>query len=143
MKLLKLIAILFFALAINTQVNASTKANREKKTAESVLAFASSMETFDADVLKAEIRKLSIPERVKLVKLSVADAKKAEAAALAASPGSAAARPSAGLYILAVLIPPVAVGIHTNWQLPTLYNLLWTLIFWLPGVVHAIIVLER
>jgi uncharacterized membrane protein YqaE (UPF0057 family) len=143
MKSFRIIAIIFLVLALSTQVNASHKANKEKKTAESVLDFARSMETFDADVLRTEIKELSIPERVKLVKLSIADAKKAEASAVAAGPASASAKPSAGLYILAVLIPPIAVGLHTHWQIATLYNVLWTLLFWLPGVVHAIIVLER
>ena len=141
MKSIKLVAILFIAFALNFQVNASNKANREKKTAESVLSFANSMETFDVEVLKNEIKQLSIPERVKLVKLSIADAKNAEA--LSSASGSGSERPSAGLYVLAVLIPPLAVGIHTHWKIATLYNLLWTLLWWFPGMVHAFIVLGR
>lgn len=145
MKSFRIIAILLLSLAISSQVSAAKKANKEKKTAESVLAFASSLEAFDADVLRAEIKELSIPERIKLVKLSIADVKKAEAA-LAATPASAAAasgKPTVGLYILAVIIPPIAVGLHTNWKITTLYNVLWTLLLWVPGIVHAIIVLER
>jgi uncharacterized membrane protein YqaE (UPF0057 family) len=47
------------------------------------------------------------------------------------------------LYILAVLLPPVAVGIFTNWGEPTLWNLLFTLLMWVPGVVHAFYILLK
>jgi uncharacterized membrane protein YqaE (UPF0057 family) len=135
MKSIRILAILFFALAINIQVNASNKVKSEKKTAESVMAFAKNMKTFDAEVLKAEMMQLSRAERVKLIRMAIKDVKMAEA--------SGAANPSVGLYILAVLIPPLAVGIYTNWGMPTLYNLLWTLLFWFPGVIHAFIVFGR
>lgn len=147
MKSFRIVAVLFIVFALNTQLNARNNTNKVKKTAESVLAFANSMESFDADVLKAEIKELSIPERVKLVRLSIEDVKKAEASASATGSKSASAaasgKPTAGLYILAVIIPPIAVGLHTHWQITTLYNVLWTLLFWVPGIVHAIIVLER
>ena len=133
MKSIKIITTLLFALGLNIQVNASNKINAEKKTAESVLEFANNMETFDVEVLKAEVKQLSISERIKLVKLSIKDAKMAEASG----------KPSAGLYVLALFLPPVAVGIHTDWDTPTLYNLLWTLLGGLPGVIHAFIVLGR
>ncbi len=97
------------------------------------MEFANNMETFNVEVLKAEVKQLSISERVKLVKLSIKDAKMAEASGKA----------SAGLYVLALFLPPVAVGIHTDWDMPTLYNLLWTLLGGLPGVIHAFIVLGR
>jgi uncharacterized membrane protein YqaE (UPF0057 family) len=133
MKSIKIIATILFALALNINVNASNKVKAEKKTAESVLEFANNMETFNVEVLKAEVKQLSISERVKLVKLSIKDAKMAEASGKA----------SAGLYVLALFLPPVAVGIHTDWDMPTLYNLLWTLLGGLPGVIHAFIVLGR
>ncbi|MBC8047276.1 MAG: YqaE/Pmp3 family membrane protein [Fimbriimonadaceae bacterium] len=47
------------------------------------------------------------------------------------------------LYILAIILPPLAVGLYTDWDTPTLWNLLFTLIGWLPGVVHAFIVITR
>jgi uncharacterized membrane protein YqaE (UPF0057 family) len=47
------------------------------------------------------------------------------------------------LYILAVIIPPVAVGIFTDWGKPTLWNLLFTLLFWVPGIIHAFYILLR
>jgi len=135
MKSIRIIAILFFALALNIQVNASNKVNAEKKTAESVLAFANNMETFNAEVLKTEMKQLSISEKIKLVRLSIKDAKMAEV--------SGSGKPSAGLYVLAVLIPPLAVGIYTHWGMPTLYNLLWTCLGDIPGIIHAFIVLGR
>lgn len=48
------------------------------------------------------------------------------------------------LYILAILIPFVAVGIATNWDLlPVIYNLLWSMLCGLPGIIHAFIVIKR
>jgi uncharacterized membrane protein YqaE (UPF0057 family) len=48
------------------------------------------------------------------------------------------------LYILCFLIPPLAVGLATDWDLtPVLWNLVWCLICGLPGVIHAIIHVSR
>ncbi|MFN8257614.1 MAG: YqaE/Pmp3 family membrane protein [Bacteroidales bacterium] len=47
------------------------------------------------------------------------------------------------LYILAIILPPVAVGIFTDWGEPTLWNLLFTLLFWFPGIIHAFYILLR
>jgi len=135
MKSRKLIAILLFAFALTNQLSAANEIKKEKKTAETVFAFANSMEKFDAEILKAEMKDLSISEKVKLVKMSIADVKQAQL--------SGSDKPSVGLYVLAVLIPPVAVGIHTDWGRPTFYNLLWTLCGDLPGIIHAAIVLGR
>ena len=51
--------------------------------------------------------------------------------------------PKVILYILAVILPPVAVGIFTDWGEPTLWNLLFTLLFWIPGIIHAFYILLR
>jgi len=48
------------------------------------------------------------------------------------------------LYILAILIPFVAVGIATNWDLlPVIFNILWTMLCGIPGIIHAFIVIKR
>jgi uncharacterized membrane protein YqaE (UPF0057 family) len=135
MKSIKIIAILLLALALNSQVNAANKIKKEKETAESVFAFASSMDKFDSELLKAKMKNLSNSEKVKLVKMSIEDVNQAQL--------SGSNKPSVGLYVLAVLIPPLAVGIYTDWGKPTLYNLLWTLCGDLPGIIHAFIVLGR
>ena len=52
--------------------------------------------------------------------------------------------PSKGvLIVLAILIPFVAVGIKTDWGLPVLWNLLWCLLGFVPGIIHALIVVTR
>lgn len=136
MKLLKIAAILFFALGLYSQVNAANETNKKKtKTAEMVFAFANEMESFDKDVLKAEMKDLSVSEKVKLIKMSVADVKQAQLAG--------AEQASVGMYILAVLFPPLAVCIQTNCGMPTLFNVLWTCLGYFPGVIHAFIVLGR
>ncbi len=45
--------------------------------------------------------------------------------------------------ILAILIPPLAVGINKGIGGAFLINLILTLIFWLPGVIHAFWVLSK
>ena len=135
MKSTKLIALFLFAFALNTAATAANRNNKVKKTAETVYAFANQMETMDVEVLKREIKDLSIPEKVKLAKMAMADAKTAQL--------GGDKEPSIGLYILAILLPPLAVGLYTDWGMPTLFNLIFTLFGWLPGVVHALIVLTR
>jgi uncharacterized membrane protein YqaE (UPF0057 family) len=48
------------------------------------------------------------------------------------------------LYLLCFLIPVVAVGLATDWDvMPMVYNLLWTLLCGIPGIIHAIIVVSK
>lgn len=48
------------------------------------------------------------------------------------------------LYLLCFLIPFVAVGFATNWDVkPIVFNLLWSLLCGFPGIIHAIIVVAR
>lgn len=48
------------------------------------------------------------------------------------------------LYILAVILPPVAVGLYTNWEPePTLINLVLTCVLYLPGIVHAFYIITK
>lgn len=56
---------------------------------------------------------------------------------------SSAKKAGVGLYILAFFIPVLAVGIHTGWKRPTLYCFLWSLLGWLPGIIHAFIQLGK
>lgn len=44
------------------------------------------------------------------------------------------------LIILAFLLPPLAVGLKNGIGGSFLLNLILTIIFWLPGVIHALIV---
>lgn len=47
------------------------------------------------------------------------------------------------LYVLAVLIPFVAVGIVTDWDLKTvLINILLLILCYIPGVIHAFIIIR-
>ena len=66
---------MLFTLALKFNVIAAERVKNEKKTAESVSAVAKQMETFDANVLKAEMKGLSMSERAKLVKMAIKDAK--------------------------------------------------------------------
>jgi uncharacterized membrane protein YqaE (UPF0057 family) len=48
--------------------------------------------------------------------------------------------PTVLLFILCFIIPPVAVGLATDWDLtPVIWNVVWTLLCGFPGVIHAII----
>jgi len=47
------------------------------------------------------------------------------------------------LYILCFLIPPIAVGLATNWDEKTLIiNIILTLLCGIPGIIHALIVVS-
>lgn len=46
------------------------------------------------------------------------------------------------LYLLAILLPPVAVSLTGRWGAAVL-NLLLTLFFVVPGVIHALFVVSR
>jgi uncharacterized membrane protein YqaE (UPF0057 family) len=43
------------------------------------------------------------------------------------------------LIILAILIPPLAVYLKTNNAKTTVINAILCFLFWLPGVIHALI----
>ncbi len=45
------------------------------------------------------------------------------------------------MYLLAIILPPVAV-LLTGKPILALLNLLLTICFWLPGVIHAILVVN-
>lgn len=48
------------------------------------------------------------------------------------------------LYVLCILIPPLAVGIVTDWDGgPVILNLLLCLLCWIPGIIHAFIVVSE
>jgi uncharacterized membrane protein YqaE (UPF0057 family) len=52
--------------------------------------------------------------------------------------------PVALLYLLCILIPPLAVALVTDWDWTTIiYNLLWCLLCFFPGIIHAFIVVNR
>lgn len=134
MKLSKLIFCFIAIFAINLGVKANSDKAPQQKTAEYMYTFASNMEVFDADAFKAELDGISAKEAKRLIKMAVQDCQ------LHAGEASA----PVGYYILAILLPPVAVGLHTNWDaMPTLLNVGLTILGWIPGIVHAIIVLER
>lgn len=44
------------------------------------------------------------------------------------------------LIIIAILLPPLAVGLKSGIGGAFILNLILTLIFWLPGILHAIYV---
>jgi uncharacterized membrane protein YqaE (UPF0057 family) len=48
------------------------------------------------------------------------------------------------LYILCFFIPFLAVGLATDWDVTAVViNLILSFLFWLPGIIHAIIVVGR
>jgi uncharacterized membrane protein YqaE (UPF0057 family) len=52
--------------------------------------------------------------------------------------------PTWALYLLCFLIPPIAVGFATNWDInKVLINILWCLLCGLPGLIHALIIVSK
>jgi uncharacterized membrane protein YqaE (UPF0057 family) len=45
------------------------------------------------------------------------------------------------LYLLAIILPPLAVLLCGK-PIQFLFNIILTLLFWIPGVVHAILVVN-
>jgi len=88
------------------------------------------MQTLKQNALKEQIKSLSFKEKMNLFEKVRKERKIARKSGVKSTPVVV-------LYILAVILPPVAVGIHTDWGEPTLWNLLFTLLFWIPGIVHA------
>ncbi len=106
----------------------------QEPTAAAVFELAGTLNYESADILKQEFEKLSASEKVNLIKLAVNDANAAKE--------MGAADASVGLYILAVILPPLAVAIYTDFGTPTLWNILFTILGWLPGVIHAFYILS-
>jgi uncharacterized membrane protein YqaE (UPF0057 family)/outer membrane murein-binding lipoprotein Lpp len=48
------------------------------------------------------------------------------------------------IYLLCFFLPPVAVGLVTDWDTEiVIYNLLWTILCGFPGIIHALIIVGR
>jgi uncharacterized membrane protein YqaE (UPF0057 family) len=82
------------------------------------------------------MKELTFKEKIKIIREIKKESKKARKNKMESTP-------MVILYILAIIIPPVAVGIYTDWGEPTLWNLLFTLLFWIPGIIHAFYILLR
>lgn len=48
------------------------------------------------------------------------------------------------MILLCIFLPPIAVGIMTDWEFePLAINILLCLLCWLPGIIHAFIIYDR
>lgn len=129
MKLIKNITLVLFALCLSLAGQAKEKQTDAKKTALATYTEIKNMPSLEEEKVKAALSGLSTSEKVKLVKITLKDIKANQSASTAE-------------YILAILLPPIAVGLHTDWEFkPLLINVLLTILGWLPGVIHAFIVL--
>jgi uncharacterized membrane protein YqaE (UPF0057 family) len=81
----------------------------------------------------SEYKKLKFREKLKLIREMRKELKKQKKG------GSDV--PMVVLIILAIFLPPIAVGLYTNWDTPTLWNLLFWIFFIIPGIVHAFYIL--
>jgi uncharacterized membrane protein YqaE (UPF0057 family) len=102
-----------------------------------ISTFKTEKNTSDVKASEKAQSKLTVKDKIKVVK-AVNKMKKA------AKRGDADGIPTAVLFILAFLLPPIAVGLVTDWDLEqTLISVGLTFLCWLPGIVHAIIVVSR
>lgn len=131
MRFVKIALLVLMSLAISYGTYAR-KGVDKTKTAEQVWANVEALDQYDEDFIKAEIKSLPTPERIKLAKMSIKDTKRAIEAGETAS---------VGMYILAIFIPPLAVGLNSGVGKEFWIDLLLTIIGWLPGVIYAFIVL--
>lgn len=132
----KTIILLMALIGLGT-LNLSAKTNTVIKdyTAEMLYNFtAKNINTITPEALKAEVQKLSLKEKRRLFTMVYNQFKQSQKS------GGEVDR--VVLYILAVVLPPVAVGIHTNWQsTPVLINIILWILGFLPGIVHAFYVI--
>ncbi len=131
--------LLFLTIFCITALNLSAKTieNDNQKTAQSLFKYtAENIQTITPEILKSELKSLSLKEQKRFYVLlykKVIDANK----------NKVDVDPIV-LYILAVILPPVAVGLYTNWEPePTLINLVLTCVLYLPGIVHAFYIITK
>lgn len=129
LKSVSLIALGIF-LSIGTTVASVPVEKESDKVSKAAPSQTQPLQTLKQNTLKEQIKSLTLREKVKLFKKIRKDRKIVRKSGVKSTPVVV-------LYILAVILPPVAVGIYTDWGKPTLWNLLFTLIFWVPGIVHA------
>jgi len=140
---LSLILALFFSVGqvkandqtVAKQVRIIERSQITAQTAEDIFKLAGEIGATDPTLLQANIQELSFGEKVKLAK--TIHTKLHEAKLAGAKPDKIV------IYVLCVILPPLAVGLWTDWQMPTVWNILWTILWWVPGVVHAFIVVTR
>jgi uncharacterized membrane protein YqaE (UPF0057 family) len=108
----------------------------ETNTAEEMYQMArENMDNLDQASFKAAYEQMTLSEKKALLVMAVNEV---NASGSAASPDAMVA-----YYILAIIAPPIAVAIYTNLGMETVWNIIWTILGWIPGVIHAFIVLGR
>ena len=133
MKKLSLVIFMLFATVSFSSSFAKVKDSQNLNAKELYQKY-QSIEGFDQNAFKADYDQLSkVQKKVFLVKV-IKEYKVSKAA------GNATVLE----YIFAILIPPVGVGLHTNWAAKeTLSNVAWTILGGIPGIIHAFVVLGR
>ena len=128
----KLLCIALLIFGINS---ASAKnSNKEKLNAKEVYAKYVGAVEFNETAFNEDLNTLNLIQKKALVVMALRDYK-----SLKGSDNATVIE-----YILAVFLPPVAVGLHTDWDLkPTLSNVGWTILGGIPGIIHAFVVLGR
>jgi uncharacterized membrane protein YqaE (UPF0057 family) len=110
---------------------ASIQANSVATTPQVVSVKGMANQTITASQKNNEVKQIS-KEEMKSLRKAVKSSKKSDDV------------PVGLLYVLCFFIPFIAVGIVTDWDIPTvLINLLWTLLCGIPGIIHAIIIVGR
>ena len=120
-----------FSASANEDIILTTSNNSDIST------FKTEKNTSDVKASEKAQSKLTVKDKIKAVK-AVNKMKKAT------KRSDADGIPTVLLFVLAVLLPPLAVGLVTDWDLEqTLISVGLTFLCWLPGIVHAIIVVSR
>jgi uncharacterized membrane protein YqaE (UPF0057 family) len=110
---------------------ASIQANSVATTPQVVSVKGMANQTISANQTNNEVKQIS-KEEMKSLRKAVKSSKKSDDV------------PVGLLYVLCFFFPFIAVGIVTDWDIPTvLINLLWTLLCGIPGIIHAIIIVGR
>ena len=120
----KLLTVLCLLLGLNSFAG-------NNKIAQETFQDLAKLESLNKEIVEEKVSSLNFIQKLQLSKIALEAVK---TKGVMSTQG-----PSVGMYILAVILPPLAVWLYTGDTNVTLINLLLTIIGWLPGVVHALV----
>lgn len=118
----------FLFVGMTCMMIASSSASNPVLKAETVLAELQQSKNISKENVAIAVKQLSKNEVARLVQLAYQKAKSTKDLS----------DEQIVEYILCVVLPPAAVGLHTNWKAsPVVINVILTILFWIPGCIHA------
>lgn len=128
---LKFFIYLLVSLIVTTSVVASEKPVLKEKSEKAKVV----KEDVASEKVEKRKTKLKLKEKIKIIKQLRKLKKESK------KKGTMADVPFILLIILAILLPPLAVWLHAEDVTKLVISIILTLLFWLPGIIYAFLVL--